>query len=96
MSATRSLFDPTTLAKYGRLSLVARNAVEHDVAKLPRARLHDLAFPDFHVRRTEAGHEIGNFKDAVIGRLVRAGIVQAVEERVDLGLRDSLLLVMAQ
>jgi uncharacterized protein (DUF58 family) len=80
MSARKSLFDPTTLAKYGRLSLIARNVVEGFLSGAHRSPYKGFSVEFAEHRQYYAGDEIRHIDWRVFGKTDRYYIKEHEEE----------------
>jgi uncharacterized protein (DUF58 family) len=80
MSAPKSLFDPTTLAKYGRLSLVARNVVEGFLSGVHKSPYKGFSVEFAEHRQYYPGDEIRHIDWRVFGKTDRYYIKEHEEE----------------
>src|SRR5438105_10627541 len=80
MRATKSLFDPTTLAKYGRLSLVARNVVEGFLSGVHKSPYKGFSVEFAEHRQYYPGDEIRHIDWRVFGKTDRYYIKEHEEE----------------
>lgn len=80
MGAPKSLFDPTTLAKYGRLSLVARNVVEGFLSGAHKSPYKGFSVEFAEHRQYYPGDEIRHIDWRVYGKTDRYYIKEHEEE----------------
>ncbi len=80
MSAARSLFDPTTLAKYGRLSLIARNVVEGFLSGVHKSPYKGFSVEFAEHRQYYPGDEIRHIDWRVFAKTDRYYIKEHEEE----------------
>ena len=80
MPAPKSLFDPTTLAKYGRLSLVARQVVEGFLSGVHKSPYKGFSVEFAEHRQYYPGDEIRHIDWRVFGKTDRFYIKEHEEE----------------
>src|SRR5450755_3405040 len=80
MSASKSLFDPTTLAKYGRLSLVARNVVQGFLTGVHKSPYKGYSVEFAEHRQYYPGDEIRRLGWRVLAKTERYYIKEYEEE----------------
>ncbi|MBI2808969.1 MAG: DUF58 domain-containing protein [Planctomycetes bacterium] len=80
MSAAASAFDPTTLAKYGRLSLIARNVVEGFLSGVHKSPYKGFSVEFAEHRQYYPGDEIRHIDWRVYGKTDRYYIKEHEEE----------------
>jgi uncharacterized protein (DUF58 family) len=80
MPADKSLFDPTALAKYGRLSLVARNVVEGFLSGVHKSPYKGFSVEFAEHRQYYPGDEIRHIDWRVYGKTDRYYIKEHEEE----------------
>src|SRR5437016_7701278 len=80
MAAAKSLFDPTTLAKYGRLSLIARNVVEGFLSGVHKSPYKGFSVEFAEHRQYYPGDEIRHLDWRVLGKTDRLFIKEFEEE----------------
>src|SRR5882757_9208379 len=80
MATAKSLFDPTTLAKYGRLSLIARNVVEGFLSGIHQSPYKGFSVEFAEHRQYYPGDEIRHIDWRVYGKTDRFFIKEYEEE----------------
>ena len=80
MATAKSLFDPTTLAKYGRLSLIARNVVEGFLSGVHKSPYKGFSVEFAEHRQYYPGDEIRHIDWRVFGKTDRYYIKEHEEE----------------
>src|SRR5947209_5663775 len=80
MSAPKSLFDPTSLARYGRLSLIARNVVEGFLSGAHKSPYKGFSVEFAEHRQYYPGDEIRHIDWRVYGKTDRYYIKEHEEE----------------
>jgi uncharacterized protein (DUF58 family) len=80
MPAAKSLFDPTTLAKYGRLSLIARQVVEGFLSGVHKSPYKGFSVEFAEHRQYYPGDEIRHIDWRVFGKTDRYYIKEHEEE----------------
>src|SRR6266480_4380966 len=80
MPTAKSLFDPTTLAKYGRLSLIARNVVEGFLSGVHKSPYKGFSVEFAEHRQYYPGDEIRHIDWRVFGKTDRYYIKEHEEE----------------
>jgi uncharacterized protein (DUF58 family) len=80
MPTSKSLFDPTSLAKYGRLSLIARNVVEGFLSGVHKSPYKGFSVEFAEHRQYYPGDEIRHIDWRVFGKTDRYYIKEHEEE----------------
>src|SRR5881396_1619223 len=80
MAPPKSLFDPTTLAKYGRLSLIARNVVEGFLSGVHKSPYKGFSVEFAEHRQYYPGDEIRHIDWRAYGKTDRYYIKEYEEE----------------
>src|SRR5947208_7122207 len=80
MTAAKSLFDPTTLARYGRLSLVARHVVEGFLSGVHKSPFKGFSVEFAEHRQYYPGDEIRHIDWRAYGKTDRYYIKEHEEE----------------
>ena len=80
MAPTKSLFDPTTLARYGRLSLIARNVVEGFLSGVHKSPYKGFSVEFAEHRQYYPGDEIRHIDWRAYGKTDRYYIKEHEEE----------------
>jgi len=80
MSAPKSFFDPTSLARYGRLSLIARNVVEGFLSGVHKSPYKGFSVEFAEHRQYYPGDEIRHIDWRVYGKTDRYYIKEYEEE----------------
>ena len=80
MAAPKSLFDPTTLAKYGRLSLIARNVVQGFLSGVHKSPYKGFSVEFAEHRQYYPGDEIRHIDWRAYGKTDRYYIKEHEEE----------------